>query len=605
LKFKIIFDFLTAFFSFTLEETENLREYEFMKKPKILIMLLLSIIICFDLSAQSGKMLVAVDEIIYNNIDNLYSLQNKKHPSNSRPWTLDEMDFYISKLDIQNQTKTETTLYNKIIEERDALDTSYGLGDYTRVFANVDLTAQTFVHSNTGDEEYSLFGGWAENALDYRKSFLSFGGGFSYKDSLCWFMSLEYGNSKFFNIDLGTGDIDDYYQNHTAGVESIFVTDDYDVDIYTATFDPYYSAVFSNNLYDGNRDLRAMGPYRNYLSLGSSPLTFTFARTKLNFGNSIVGNLLLDQSKHYYDYTNLSYYDDWFKVSWLNVLFDTQTTHDQKDSSNGFKIMMVTRFEIELLPKLVFTFTDTMMYEADTLGLSNLNPTYFFHNLNNREIFNSAGLFDFEYQLDSGLSIYFNLMVDQLALSNETSTEPSALGLQIGGKKIFDLGDNLMDFKFEMGFTSPQLYTRDFVDYKMATRYYTNGSGINDEDLSYVSYLSYIGFPYGADSIFTKIESTYYSLKNYTFTASYLMLLKGPTLITDAHKTIGDNNNTTIFPMEIYKMKNVIEISGTYNFDTKHPMSIYGDLSFVDNYNWTSNINTFDVEFNLKYTVKI
>lgn len=574
------------------------------KTKKFIALFILSIVICIDLFAHSGKMLVDIDNSIYNDIDTLYSLQNKKHPSSSRPWTKDEMNFYISKLEIQNQSKTEATLYQKIIKDRAALDTSFGIGDYTRISTDIDLVAQTYIHSNNTDKEYSLFSGWAESALDYRKSFLTFDGSFSYKDSLYWFMSLEYGNSKFYNIDLGNGDIDNYYTHMTSSNLSIFNTDKV-VDIYTASFDPYYSSIFSNNIYDGNRDLRAMGPYRNYLSLGSSPLTFTFGRTKLNFGNSIVGNLLLDQSQHYYDYTNLSYYDEAFKVSWLNVLFDTQTTHDQKDSSNGFKMMMVTSFEFELFPKFVFTFTDTMMYEADTFSLSNLNPTYFFHNLNNREIFNSAALFNLEYQIDSGLSVYSNFMVDQLAIAGESSTEPSALGLEIGGKKIFDLDDRLVDLKLEVGFTSPQLYTRDFVDYKMSTRYYTNGTYNPDsKNLYYVNLLNNIGFPYGADSIFAKIESNYYSLKNYTFKASYLMLLKGPTLINAPSKTT-DDYNTTIFPQEIKRMKNIVELKGTYNFDTKIPMSIYCDLSFVDNYCWTDKINTFDVQLNLTYSIKI
>jgi hypothetical protein len=245
------------------------------------------------------------------------------------------------------------------------------------------------------------------------------------------------------------------------------------------------------------------------------------------------------------------------------------------------------------------------MYEADTFSLSNLNPTYFFHNLNNREIFNSAALFNLEYQIDSGLSVYSNFMVDQLAIAGESSTEPSALGLEIGGKKIFDLDDRLVDLKLEVGFTSPQLYTRDFVDYKMSTRYYTNGTYNPDsKNLYYVNLLNNIGFPYGADSIFAKIESNYYSLKNYTFKASYLMLLKGPTLINAPSKTT-DDYNTTIFPQEIKRMKNIVELKGTYNFDTKIPMSIYCDLSFVDNYCWTDKINTFDVQLNLTYSIKI
>jgi len=569
------------------------------------LLLILLVLICTNLFAQSGKMLVDVEEDIYNEIDTLYSLQNKRHPSSSRPWTLDEMDFYISKLEIQNLSTAESILYQKIIDSRNALDTSYAIGDYTRVSTDVDLTAQTYAHTNDTDDEYSLFSGWAESDLDYRKSFLEFEGSYSYQDSLYWFMSLEYGNSKFYNISLGTGDIDDYYTQITNG-SSVFGTDD--IDIYVPWYDPYYSSLFSNNIFDSNRDWRAMGPYRNYLSLGNSPLTFTFARTELSFGDSIVGNLLLDGSQHYFDYTNLSYYDEKFKVSWLNIFFDTSTSHDQIESEEGFKILMLTRFEVEILPKLVFTFTDSMMYAADTLNFAYLNPTYFFHNLNNRAIFNSAGLFDFEYQVDEGLSIYLNLMVDQLDLIGESSTEPSAIGLEIGGKKIFELDDKLVDLKFEFGFTSPQLYTRDYVDYKMGTRYYTNGtytaSDGTEENLYYVTNLSYIGFPYGADSIFTKIESTYYSLENYTFTTSYLLLLKGDTEVTDGALTT-DDDNTTIFPLEIVKMRNILEVSGTYDFDTKYPMSVYGDLSFVDNYYWTTDTNNFDIELNLTYTVTL
>jgi len=578
-----------------------------MRKSKILFsFLVLLALVCTNLFAQSGKMLVDLDEDIYNEIDTLYSLQNKRHPSSSRPWTLDEMNYYISKIDIEKFSNVEAILYRKIIDARNALDTSYEIGDYTRVSTDVDLTAQTYAHTN---DEYSLYSDWAESDLDYRKSFLVFDGSYSYQDSLYWFMSLEYGNSKFYNISLGTGDILDYYTNVTDG-DAIFGTDD-DVDLYVASYDPYYSSLFSNNIYDSNRDWRAMGPYRNYLSLGKSPLTFTFGRTELNFGDSIVGNLLLDDSQHYYDYTNLSYYDDSFKVSWLNILFDTSTSHEQTESEEGFKILMLTRFEVEILPKLVFTFTDSMMYAADTFNLAYLNPTYFFHNLNNRAIFNSAGLFDFEYQIDSGMSVYMNLMVDQLALAGETSTEPSAIGFEIGGKKIFELDDKLIDLKVEFGFTSPQLYTRDYVDYKMATKYYTNGtytnSEGNEESLYYVTNLSYVGFPYGADSIFTKVESTYYSLDNYTLTASYLLLLKGDTEVTSTFVDTSDEDatNITIFPQEIIKMRNVFEISGSYDFETKFPMSVYGDLSFVDDYYWITDSNSFDVELNLSYTITI
>lgn len=573
----------------------------------IISFITIGLIISSSLFAVSGKMIVDVDEKIYNEIDTMYSLQDKVKPSTSRPWTLDEMNYYIDKIDTSNLTKVENTLYSNIITSLNDLDTSYGIGDYTRVSTNVDLTAQAFMHTNNTDDEYSVYSGWAENNLDYRKSLFNFEGSFSYQDSLYWFMSLEYGNSKFYNISLGTSLIDGYYNHHTDAVISIY-DNDTDVDIYSPKYDPYYSALFSNNLFDSNRDLRAMGPFRNYIALGNSPLTFAFARTKLSFGNSIVGNLLLDESQLYYDYTNLSYYDEAFKVSWLNVFFDTQTSHDQIDSYNGMKIMMLTRFEVKILPKLVFSFTDTMMYEPSTLSFSTLNPAYFFHNLNNREVFNASALFDFNYQVSKGLSLYFNLMVDQLALSGENSIEPSAIGIEIGGEKIFELDESLLNLKFETGFISPQMYTRDYVDYKMATRYYTNGSYKTSEtstkDLYYVSYLSYIGFPYGADSIYAKIEANYDSLKEYSLSVSYLILLKGPTVITDLYKDTS-KDNTTIFPLEINKIKNIVTLSGSYDFNTKYPMSIYGDLSFVDAYYWTSHTHDFDVELNLTYKITI
>ncbi len=567
------------------------------KRNSIFILIFL---LCTSLFAQSGQMIVDLDSDIYNEIDMIYSLGNQLHPSSSRPWTLSELDYYLGNIKTENMGKAERNLYNKILKDRRALDTSYQIDDYTRVSTDLTLSSQAYAHTNT---DYALsddttldsnYYEWSEGGLDDRDSIIKFDGSVSYKDNFYWFMSLEYGNSKFYPLLDGDTINDNYYYKITEDtIDSnngfSLLTHD-GTSIYIPSYDPYYSSYFSNNIFDSNRDLKAMGPYRNYLSLGNGPLSFSFARTELSFGESMVGNFLLDESQHYYDYTNLSYYSDKFKVSWLNVFFDTQYTNGQEEETlDGFKIFMLTKFEMPITDSLSFSFSDGMMYEADTLNFANLNPTYFFHNLNNSSIFNSIANFEFSYQMDRGRSLYFQFVVDQLKLVTESDdSEPSAVGLIIGGKQIFDFEDYLVDLKMEAGFTSPQLYKREGVDFLVYNRYYTNSS---EGNLTYVHDLNYMGFPYGGDCIFAQIESNYYSLKNYGFSATYFLLLQGPSTILSDYDAA-----TSVFPDDIDSMRNTLSFDGNYTIETKIPVTLSGSLSFVDDYEFDTSENAFDIE---------
>lgn len=564
--------------------------------------LLLSFGLSLSIFAKSGQMIVGLDNEIYNEIDMIYSLGNKLQPSFSRPWILSELDYYIDNIDRENMGKIEKILYAKILKDRKEIDTSYQLDDRTRLITDITLNSQFYIHNNpiyalsdNTTSNNSLYE-WNEGALDDRLSLIEFDGSLSFLDNFYWYISLEYGNSKF-NPITKDNPLNSYYINDTSSSLSILSDISDAVDIYYPLTDPYYSSYFSNNMFDSNRDLKAMGPYRNYFSISSDPLSFTFARSKLNFGESIVGNFILDKSQHYYDYTNLSYYSQKFKVSWLNVFFDTQYTTLQEEKFNGYKMLMITKFEIQLLKNLSFSFTDGMMYEAKTLSFTNMNPTYFYHNLNNRDVFNAIANFEFSYQYSRGLSFYFQFVVDQLKLPTEAATsEPSSVGLLVGGKKVIDFDDYIIDFKFEAGFSSPMLYKRDRVDFLVFNRYFTNSS---DDKFTYVHDLNYVGFPYGGDSIFSKLEMNYYSLKNYDFKSYYFLLLKGPSNILSKY-----NQNISSLPNDIRYMRNIIYIKANYKIESQFPVTLSSSISFVDDYIFETKKNSFDIELVLSSSIK-
>ncbi|MGD1818445.1 MAG: hypothetical protein ACPKOI_00995 [Pleomorphochaeta sp.] len=574
-------------------------------KKRLLIFILLFFPL-FHINANNNQKIISLDENIYNYIDVLFSLENMNQPSNTRPWSINETQFLLNRIDLDKLNKTEKTLYNKIIKDFNRIKNVSQFDKNVNISFGLEVKPQLYLHTN---EDYDLDDKWINSNAEDRSPLLNMDVNISYKDNFFYYMSLEYGTSRYFPLLNGENELDYYNTNGSNDLGTSIVlldgVDDSDIVVYYPKYDPYYSKIFATNISDKYRDTRLQGPFRNYISFGDDGFSFTFSKDKLNLGQSIVGNMVVDKHVDHFDYTNLSVFSDKFKFSWMNLFFDTQQTHLQLDLYDGFKILMLAKFEFNVTNNFTFNIMQGMMYHGDNFDISYLNPSYYFHSLNNREIFNSIASLNAIYNINSGLKTYFQFVVDQLKLPNELeSQEPSAIGALLGLSQIIDLNNKILDIQAEVGFTSPQMYKRDYVDFIMYNKYYTNGNISNSDDLYYVFDFDYIGFPYGGDSLYGKIQANYYSLKDFNGELSYLLLLRGPTAMFSAFPTAAD---TTIFPISFEKIYNIINFKGSYEIEQKYFNKANLDfaIALVNTFDTNLNQNKFDAQFNLGLTIKL
>ncbi|MCF0262416.1 MAG: hypothetical protein HUK23_05860, partial [Sphaerochaetaceae bacterium] len=245
----------------------------------------------------------------------------------------------------------------------------------------------------------------------------------------------------------------------------------------------------------------------------------------------------------YHDFMKFEFHTDYFKYQIANIFLNTLTSRSE-DSTDSSLIYMIHTLEFRTKQKLSFTISENVMYRSQIgAELKFMNPSFIYHNLNNRDMFNAIAYAEVNYVPTKGLEFYGQFTLDQATAPNEDDSQDPAFGYMIGSSYSFEIPKAIVSCAFEFSYTSPLLYRRDLVDFIEVQRYFHHNREINGYTYSSYSLLfNYIGFPFGGDSIMVNWNTNINVLgigKAY-FKASFLE--KGSFNIFESHNSMSHIN---------------------------------------------------------------
>ena len=609
---------------------------EGMKKKVFVIMVLAAVL--WGLSAYAGEQYVIPisESEFYSDTYALYSLLGLASPSYSQPWTGSEASIILSRAEeAAGDDESASALLCSLETRLEGFAPSSSLSDGFSYDLSVDASPEIYVHTNT--EDYVNDTDWFYN-FDNREKLLTLKIELGVNDFFYTYSELALTKSRYSwdgtelyshetDFPYGIGAIVDSYENvKKKYMEENGITDESDLPSdwkQEYRYSPHvvksstaYSSVYNDNTpFWSFWNVAANFPTRAIVSFGGDNWNLLFGRDRLNWGRSIIGSFIIDKHVSYHDFARLSIYTDSFKYEWNNLFLETQpyVSEVDKKGPDGIRIYMNHRLEFRPAEWLSFVLTEGLMYSSKVLELQNLNPAFIYHQLNNRDLFNSIASMELYVTPLRGWDIYWQFGLDNGTIPGEGNSQANALGMLLGSSYSLSLTKGYLSVTAEGAFTTPMMYRRDGVDFLMLQRDYTFiylGSGTVK--------LNYIGFPYGSDATVGKIQLEYNIPEVLYTTFASELIRKGEINMFHSHNIDNDNNEkANITGSTPYG--DVITYQLTLSLEAKYcvpelvswaDMSVFGNVAYI--MRWTHTKSTGettspknDLQFSLGFSFEV
>ena len=466
-------------------------------KKTILFILLLS---ALSALCASSLVLFDLDHPVYQEIEALYIMEGKAEPLLAKPWSETDVRHLLEWAEpITQEGRRLAGRIEGYISEDDGFQWRF----------NAALSPTAFIHSNPSgfgsyDDVYDI------DLLNEPLIDASF--------------TASYGQYAAGFVDLSIG---------TVLTDAI----KYDGSGYRGA----YGHVFSSNIpFVPEGSISMNFPDRAYVALGFDALRFVAGRDRVEWGNGVLGNMMLGDTLPYHDYLSLTftgskYFSYQMLVSFFTHSVNLDSSLSDRDPLSGLRFFLGHRFEFTLFSgKFTFALNESIMYQSSTgyFDPRVLNPLLLLHDFYIAGNANSLASFEFEYSPINNLSLYLQVAIDDLAMPNEPKPgEPDASvdgwGLMFGVKYMRMLGDGYIFGNAEAVYTSPFLYHRapeeeeaDRDLYYISSTRYMVGNSIR-------SITRYLSFPFGSDAIAGIIRVGYDDLNFYRVSVPVYFMAHG------------------------------------------------------------------------------
>ena len=464
-----------------------------MNKQKKLVAIFLIALVCFTLGAANSQKIFPLESPIYRHIANLYILQGKSLPSTAGPYSQDELQRMLDRIDQSSlKTEAEQELYKQaanILAEKPKQVGQFGYD------AGITLNVEAYAHTNK--DEFKTESDWSYNFKD-RKPFA--------------------------NLSFETWPTDHFYSYFEISLMNNFgKVSGSDINPNTKTNPLYGESLLTSNIPmvppNGLYEIDLNFPYRAFVSAGGANWNLQIGRDKISWGAGKSGNLSVSNNMPFQQVGRFTTYFDSFKYTLLASFFahpkildsaftSTQVGNTQNYIADGMKMFLAHRVELRFLKdKAGFALTESMMYQSSTgsIDLRFLNPVGFYHNQYIRGNSNSMLVFEGDYTPIKGLNIYAQFGVDEIAFGEPVppanDAHPTAFAYLLGVQNKTGIGKGILGVALEGVYTDPFFYLRE--EYKISTGQFGVGyDGIIRVLAQSMANLRYVqGYPYGGDAI--------------------------------------------------------------------------------------------------------
>ena len=520
-----------------------------------------------DASFSGDGEVIPIGSEIYEVFDDLFVLIGKPRPSSSRPWTVSEAKFELSKIDPSRLQGYALTLYNQICN-------SILGGNTPEIAVEMSLSPEVYFHTN---EDFCLEEDW-NYGYTRRNPILYLGlnawqGGFALHTELTAGNGLAGNDDEFQSLAEraanngmpyeGVGDVKHEYGIEGGNLDAIDVVKRSSV----------YSSPFAfNGLGPTDNEI----PRNATLTFGGKNSSFGFYRSQKSWGYNRIGNFIFDS--HVERYTYLTYKNFNSRFSFESTIMFPEAylagTTNTPEYGNKRRLFLAHRFDLPIGEKMKLAVSENVMYLATNFfDMQFINPATIYHNNLNSSQFNAIAHIEYEYVPSPGLSFYAQIAVDQGTVPFfEKTHEDQAVGVSVGTEYAFALSDGIADLNFEMLYATPALYRRDAPDFVI-----TNSSQISDGYKS-IPYFTYIGLEYGGDTLGFRLDGEY--------KASCFKAYLGQTLILKGGFDLYQKYETASFTGEFLSgdisLISITEAGAEYDFHIwKTDCSAFANMSFV------------------------
>jgi hypothetical protein len=431
---------------------------------------------------------IPLSSSFYAEMDALYTIYGLGAPSAVRPWTKTQALALLDRLDPSQVPSTLLPLYEKLYGEANE-QLRFSLGNSVRLDARFMLALELYAHSNTQDfvnEE-----DWSKGYID-RAPFTK--AEFSITMGDWFYITTDLQYSWNFNAD----GKDEYIVPNSVGA---LIPDGNAEGYRIRTFADAYARAFTINIPPHTYDLECVFPKRAFVSVGGAHWNLSLGRDRLQWGNGHSGNFLIGSHRDFDDFIRFSAFYDKFRYDALYTIYDK---HNYDGSGEKSRYFMLHRLEFRPFSRLVFSFSENIMYQDEYFNPQYLNPAFIYHSWDDRALFNALAHLEADFALAPRWNVYLQATLDQGRAPNESDSEADAWGI-LGGveyARTLSLGRGaaVLALSLEGAYTSPELYRRDLVDFMMLNRRLSFNEGT-------IYSVEYIGYEYGGDALVAQFDA--------------------------------------------------------------------------------------------------
>ncbi len=400
-------------------------------------------------SGQNNQAIIPVRSEVYDLVRRLYVEQCRGLPSGAQPWTVEELEHHLGRIDPRRLSRAGRAAWERIVElaSRGRL---YGENDGFAFNASLEASFETWWHigekpdPGVDDKDDIVLPDddvW-EHAFGDRLPLLRVPLEVGLFDRIYALLELELGQEPRVSILEP--------ETHTNVITDLF-------------------------------DIYAHIPLRAFFAAGGPHWSVQFGRDTLSWGNGAGGNLMLSDSAGYLDFVRASTWWRAFKFTTVYAglepwLTDAELAKDPDVFNETpprepelYKAFFAHRFEWRLRNVIGFGFAEAMIFGRKYPDISYLNPLMAFHNWFENKITNINLALEAEWTPMPGLAVYGQYVLDQWQTPVEKSTyagaesEPNSYGYLLGLEALRPVGAGWIEASAEWIHSNPWLYTQRFA----------------------------------------------------------------------------------------------------------------------------------------------
>ncbi len=446
------------------------------KMAGLLILLALCILPC-GAETSNRQRIIALDSEVYQDIDALYMMNGFAPPSYARPWSEDEIDHILSKLQPEKLTGPAKLAYENIQKK---LSKKLLFGKEEKAFASISGTVNLEGFFKTNDDRKEWVHGYEERLPLFDIPF----------EFWLW-------DHMYIDVDLSIREAHD-----------VLYDSDYD-----------YSNIPENIKY-----IDPSIPYRAFMSVGGRNWNVQMGRDKISWGNGETGNMVLSDWADWYNFIKFTTYWKVLKFSFVYAGLESYLTpeekeFDKREQGDGlvqgnyenfrerYKAFLAHRLEARITDKFTMAATEGIIFGNKYPEFGNMNPVSIFHSVFAPEYSNVIFSLEADYAIFRGFDLYAQVAMDEMKLSieNSESARPTALGYMLGTRYLFPAGDGIVKLTLEGAYTDPYLYNRwhPLTRFTVRRRYWS----YLDDGYLYLDKAT--GYRYGPDAVVGYLAGEY------------------------------------------------------------------------------------------------